>query len=100
MLRAAFSSPTTGNNRIQKFRPQKGDDLALGFGSVFGLWIVQQGHLWLPVHGLSPVAIVAGDLDGNGLSDLVIDFGAPYGVWHGVLLHALSPEAMVVGRFH
>ena len=46
------------------------------------------------------------DVDGNGIDDVVIDFGAAYGVWEYVngstwqQLHWLSPETMTAGRFH
>jgi hypothetical protein len=37
-----------------------------------------------------------GDLNGNGLDDLLIDFGQSYGVW----LHTLGPEAITLGQLH
>jgi len=46
--------------------------------------------------------MVTGDLDGNGLDEVIIDFGAG-GLWiwqnnsSFVKLHSLSPEVMVTG---
>ena len=43
---------------------------------------------------------VAGDLDGNGRAELIIDFGDPYGLWvwnNGTWsqLHGVSPDSMI-----
>ena len=59
---------------------------------------------WTPLHGLSPTRMVTGDLDGNGQDELIVDFGAPYGLYifanntSWALLHPLSPEAVTLGR--
>jgi hypothetical protein len=58
-------------------------DLAIDFGSSVGLWTYYDGGgspIWQQLHGLSPSLLTRGDLDGNGLTDLVIDFTG-YGVW-------------------
>ena len=59
-------------------------DLAIDFGPAFGLWTFSDGGgsspIWQPIHGFSPTVLRAGDLDGNGLADLVVNF-AGYGVW-------------------
>ncbi|HEY7442338.1 MAG TPA: hypothetical protein VH701_07965, partial [Vicinamibacterales bacterium] len=55
---------------------------------------------WL--HNVSPAHVAAGDIDGNGLADLVMDFGAPYGLWtfrnntSWVPLHGSSAEGIVL----
>lgn len=36
---------------------------------------------WALVRPLAPTHVAAGDLDGNGRADLVIDFGAGIGIW-------------------
>ena len=36
---------------------------------------------WAQVNSRNATRLAAGDLDGNGVSDLVIDFGASVGVW-------------------
>ena len=79
-------------------------DLAIDFGPDFGLWTAHQAGTWRQIHDVSPYAIVSGDLDGNGLDDLVVDFGV-YGVYvwmnHAtwVFLHAANPTQMVIGDF-
>jgi hypothetical protein len=55
----------------------------------------------LPTEG-----IVLADRDRNGKDEVVIDFGAPWGLWQHVndsawdQLHPVSPEETVAGRFH
>ena len=81
------------------------EDLVVDFGAPHGLWRVQDGGIWSPVHGLSPEAIVTGDLDGNGLDDLVVNFGPGIGVYawmnHATwtFIHSLSPSRMITGDF-
>jgi hypothetical protein len=54
------------------------------------------------VHPLTPVHIAAGNLDGTGADDLVIDFGPGVGIWplwNGTtwtFLHELSSEDLVL----
>jgi probable HAF family extracellular repeat protein len=77
-------------------------DLAVDFGAGYGIWLLV-GSAWTPLHGLSPVAMVTGDLDGNGADDLVINFGPGVGVYawmnHSTwtFIHSLSPSQMVTG---
>ena len=55
--------------------------------------------------GARPCAtqLAAGDMDGNGKDELIVDFGAPYGLYifanntSWALLHPLSTEALIVG---
>ncbi len=49
-------------------------DLAVNFGPGVGVWALRQTS-WTQVHGLSAEKMATGDLDGNGLDDLVFDFG-------------------------
>jgi hypothetical protein len=61
---------------------QPAADLAIDFG-VPGLWLYGAGGgapVWRPLHHLSPSLLRTGDLDGNGLTDLVLDFPG-YGLW-------------------
>jgi hypothetical protein len=56
-------------------------DLAIDFGAGYGLWsYYDNGASWLQLHGFSPSLLRSGDLDGNGLADLVVNFPG-YGVW-------------------
>jgi uncharacterized repeat protein (TIGR03803 family) len=77
-------------------------DLTVNFGAPYGVW-VRAGNNWAPLNGLSPVSVVTGDLDGNGLDDAVINFGQGVGVYawmnHATwtFLHPSSPSAMVTG---
>jgi len=47
---------------------------------------------------------MTGDIDGSGQDEVIIDFGASYGIWqwmnnsNWVQLHNLSPEFMVTGN--
>ena len=36
---------------------------------------------WSQVHAVNASHLSAGDLDGNGKSDLLVDFGSTYGIW-------------------
>ena len=49
-------------------------DLAVNFGPGAGVWALRQTS-WIQVNSLSPESMATGDLDGNGLDDLVLDFG-------------------------
>jgi hypothetical protein len=56
------------------------DDVAANF-SGYGLWSYYDNSKWRHVHPFDAVRISSGDLDGNGVVDLVIDFGEIYGLW-------------------
>jgi hypothetical protein len=78
-------------------------DLMIDFGPGFGLYVLNYGVGFSPVHGLSPDQVVTGDFDGNGIDDLMVDFGAGTGVWRRMnnvawsAVHPLSPTFMAVG---
>jgi hypothetical protein len=63
----------------------------------YGLWLRKSDQSWAELHDLCTVQLVAADLDGNGQTDLVINFGTSYGIWvwmnnqTWVQLHTLSP---------
>ena len=77
-------------------------DLTVDFESPYGTWSYRgpRGR-WL--HPLSPVAMVTGDLDGNGEDDVIVNFGPGVGVYawmnHAtwMFIHSLSPSQMVTG---
>ena len=79
-------------------------DLAIDLGPGVGLWTAHQAGIWRQIHDVSPDATVSGDLDGNGLDDLVVDFGV-YGVhlWMNhatwTFLHDANPTQMITGDF-
>jgi hypothetical protein len=80
-------------------------DVAIDFGPAFGLWVrdnpTSATPLWRPIHNLSPSVMAAGDVDGNGKSDLIVDFPG-YGVWawmnntSWVLLNAFDADQIVI----
>jgi hypothetical protein len=51
------------------------DDLIIDFGSAIGLHARMSDGSYNQLEGLSPLALVAGDIDGSGKDDLVADFG-------------------------
>lgn len=59
----------SGSERAVLWRPR--EDLAIDFGPTYGAWILA-GATWTPLHGLSPLAMVTGDLVGNGSDDLLL----------------------------
>ena len=54
------------------------NDLIVDFG---GLWLRRNDSTWEPAKGLSAQQMATGDLDKDGLSDVLIDFGSPHGIW-------------------
>jgi hypothetical protein len=60
----------------------------------------------MPLHSFTSQGLVLADMDGNGIDEVLIDFGAGVGLWAYVndavwaLVHGLSPESMAVGRLH
>ena len=67
-----------------------------------GLWVYRNNAVWSQLHGLSPARVAAGDIDGSGRADLVLDFGSGIGLWtfrHNttwVTLNGVSAEAIVL----
>jgi len=84
--------------------PTGAADLAIDFGGP-GLWMLSADASVRLIHGLSPVATVTGDFDGNGRDDLVVNFGGGVGVWiwmnqtSWTFLHGSSPAQMLTGDF-
>jgi len=76
-------------------------DVAVNFGPGVGVWRLGESS-WSPIHGVSPESVTAADVDGNGLDDLVMDYGTA-GVWlwlnHAtwMQLHGASPTEVAVG---
>jgi hypothetical protein len=80
------------------------DDLVVNFGAGVGLWRYDYGRPWSQLHSVSPQDVVVGDLDGNGIQDLIVNFGsAAGGVWvyrnkaTWFPLNSLAPAHMAVG---
>jgi hypothetical protein len=85
--------------------PAVSADVAIDFGPTYGLWLRYNATgalpLWSQLHYLSPSVMAAGDIDGNGISDLVVDFpGAGLWIWmnnsYWVFLHPLDVDQLVV----
>jgi hypothetical protein len=78
-------------------------DLVVNFNATYGTWMLSPAGSWSTLHPRSPLAMVKGDLDGNGQDDLVFNFGPGVGVWawmnHSTwqFLHGLSPSQIVTG---
>ena len=59
---------------------------------------------WVQLHGLNPEEIVTGDIDGDAKADILVDFGATYGLWAFMnnatwtQLHSVSPEQVITGE--
>src|SRR6185436_12769526 len=58
------------------------DDLVVDFGAS-GTWILFDGNTsgWAQFHPATARNIVTGDLDGNGIDEVILDFGSAYGIW-------------------
>jgi len=81
------------------------DSLVVNFGGPHGLWDLEFGRGWQQLSGLSPEDVVNGDLDGNGIDEVVGSFGS-HGLWirwnntsSWTRLYAASPTRMVIGDF-
>ncbi|MGE3511986.1 MAG: phospholipase D family protein, partial [Vicinamibacterales bacterium] len=94
----------TAAGPVRQFRtPSVAEDVMVNFGPGGGLWRYRYRQPWTNVHSLSPKAMVAGDIDGNGIDELVMDFKSGGGLW--ILwnnatwsqLHAASAVAMNIG---
>jgi len=55
-------------------------DVVVDFGAA-GYWAFQDDASWNLIHRYNPVRSIAADFDGNGQSDLLVDFGAADGLW-------------------
>ncbi len=82
------------------------DDIAVDLGTV-GVWrLGDRGTAWTAIHNLNPTKLARGDVDGNGVPDLVLDFGPGVGVWiwknHAtwMQLHNLSASHVAVVDVH
>lgn len=77
-------------------------DVAMNFGANAGVWRLGESG-WSPIHPLAPESVTTADVDGNGLDDVVMDFGETYGVWlwlnhtTWMQLHGSSPTDVAVG---
>ena len=66
-----------------------------------GVYAWTNNSAWVPIHTLSPAAMITADIDGNGRAEVIFDFGASRGLWiwlnnsSWVQLHSLSPKSMV-----
>jgi hypothetical protein len=82
--------------------PVSSDDLVVDLGPANGLSVLVDGSGWTSLHGLSPKSVATGDLDANGIDEIVIDFAA-LGIWvrlnntSWMMLHAASANRMVTG---
>jgi len=81
----------------------RGNDLVIDFGSI-GLWARLNDTSWQKLNNSSPDQVVVGDVDGNGVDDVIADFSSTFGgifikrnlgAW--TKLHNFSPELMAVG---
>ena len=78
--------------------------LLIDFGPNFGAWLRRVGApAWAQVHPNSPEGMTAGDLDGNGIDEMIFDFGAA-GLWakyNGggawAQLHPANPRLLATG---
>jgi len=56
-------------------------DLAIDFGSQYGIWTVSDDGSWSNITGISPKTMVAGNLNRDNGDELILDLGPQYGVW-------------------
>jgi glucose/arabinose dehydrogenase len=76
-------------------------DLVSDFGAA-GLWTASIPGGWSPLHHVSPKSFASGDLDGNGIDEVVVDFGDAHGIWirmnntSWTPLHVLSGNHLTV----
>lgn len=79
----------------------------IAFGPLWGLWQLMNATTWIPLHGFSAQYLVLADLDGLGRDEVIVDFGAPHGVWMystvtkaWQLLRSTSVEGLLTGTHH
>jgi len=67
------------------------------------LWSWTNDASWKLLNSISPVSMAAGDFDGNGQADVVMNYGDPYGTWiyynssQWVRLSSVSAKTLAVG---
>jgi hypothetical protein len=74
-----------GYDRVITSPRPHAETIVANFGPGAGVWLLDSGPslslVWSQLHPFSPEAIVTGDLDGNGIDEIICDFGATYGIW-------------------
>jgi len=91
---------TVDRGAVQVYAVNRPDELYVDFDAD-GLWAWKNDAAWLNLDRRNAVATVTGDLDGNGQTDLVADFGAGGGLWAcmndgpWVRLHSYTTTCMV-----
>ena len=103
-----FQAPPPGSSPIAVANldgdPKKDAIFIFGPNESFGrgLWVLYNNANWVRLHDLSPDLVSVGDLDGNGIDDLIFGFG-PLGIWvyynnsTWVKLHDLTAKNIVAG---
>lgn len=77
-------------------------DLLIDFGAQ-GLWALTDAAAYTLVHPANPKTVAAGNLDGAGSDEVIVDFGDGLGIWvrwNGAAwapLHSLSASSIVTG---
>ncbi len=105
---AGLGSPDTATVTIHDDDGPIKNDVIIDFGPPSGMpssgiHTYLNNSTWAALHPLSQESMVTGDLDATGKDEVIIDFGAPYGIWkwmnnnNWIKLHPLSPESMVTG---
>ncbi|GMQ89540.1 MAG: hypothetical protein BMS9Abin09_1038 [Gammaproteobacteria bacterium] len=78
-------------------------DLVIDFGTI-GLWARMNDSSWQKLNNSSPDQVVVGDVDGNGMDDVIADFSSTFGgifikrnqgAWNK--LHNFTPELLATG---
>lgn len=94
-----------GNTHFGRIWEWTWDDLAVDYGP-YGVWrLGDRGTTWTGIHNLNPTSMAKGDLDHNGVTDLVLDFGRGVGIWMWMnnatwrQLHSESAAQIAVGDF-
>lgn len=83
---------------------QRLTDLLIDRGPA-GLWALVDASSHVRILAANPKSVIAGDLDGNRIDEVIADFGGGTGIWiwwnrtEWRQLHAISSNAMVVGDF-
>jgi hypothetical protein len=84
------------------------DILAIDFGPGIGVWLWVEHAFWMPLHSLSPTAMVAADFNGDGDQEAGVFNFPGYGLWifdsesgengEWHLLHGLSASHLAVAN--